>query len=151
LPPAPLGVQVSTLAEQIAQAAWLRWTERADPAMHDLASRLTSLVLDRGMPTDPGLRLTIAVASQASDPSTELEAWLRLLASYQPGEKQWYEARFHSLRLMLVTEPDRARETYSQFTVLNPDLGIAPWNSMYAELFGSIGEKSVNNEPGSKP
>lgn len=138
-PPHPeaLGLQVSTIAELIGDAAQMLWErDRDQTPMRDLALRVSKMVLDRGEPSEAGLRRTAALASSTGDGDTELEAWLRLLAAYPEDDERWYEARYESLRVMHQSDPDRAQRTFAQYRVLHPDLGPEPWASRIADLFG---------------
>ncbi len=134
--PESLGLQVSGIAEVIAEASAYFWQIRNDIEARDLALRVSLLVLDRGQPSEPGLRRTAELAGQVKDDTHALEAWLMLLAAYQAGDDRWYEARYESLRVMKRVDFSRALAAYDQYRVLHPDLGPAPWNAKIAELFG---------------
>lgn len=133
--PERINPQVSSLIEIISDAAEHLAERDSDDSLFRLALRLSRQVLDRGQPSEPGLRRTAALASRAGDAETELEAWLRLLAAYPQDESRWYEARYESLRVMRSIDPVRARSTFEQFRVLNPQLGPEPWNQRIASLF----------------
>lgn len=134
--PEPLGIQVSTVAEMIAQAAAYLWASNDDREARDLAMRVSLLVLDRGNPSEPGLQRTAHLAAQFNDNQHELQAWLRLLAAYPTADDRWYQARYESLRVMKLIEFSRALNAYDQYKVLHPNLGPAPWNAKIASLFG---------------
>lgn len=133
--PAQIGLQTSALIETVAHAALLLAETGTDEDQLEHASRLSRQILDRGQPSEPGLRRTAQIAAELKDAATELEAWLRLLAAYQPKDDEWFEARYQSLALMQRLDPVRAKQTFVQFKVLNPELGPAPWNTRIAELF----------------
>lgn len=145
--PNPMGLQVSTVAEMIAQAAEYLWTTRQDSGSHALALRLSLLVLDRGQPTEQGLRRTTRLTNHAKDYKHGLEAWLRLLAAYPSSDERWYEARYESLRVMKEVEFARALSAYGQYRVLHPSLGPAPWNEKIASLFGDPVPPSDGDAP----
>lgn len=134
--PKPMNAQVSNMARLIAQASAYLWTQSKDTSARDLALRMSLLVLDRGYPTEPGLRLTAELCAQTNDQKHELDAWLRLLAAYPTSDDRWYESRYQSLRVMFELDQDRARSAFAQFKVLHPTLGPAPWNTKIAALFG---------------
>ncbi len=145
--PEPMGLQVSTVAELIAQAAEYLWTTKQDDDAHSLALRLTILVLDRGQASEQGLRRAARMTHHAKDSKNELEAWLRLLAAYPSNDERWYEARYESLRVMKEVEFARALSAYDQYRVLHPTLGPAPWNSKIASLFGDAIEPTDGGDP----
>jgi len=133
--PASIGLQTSALIETVAHAAKLLSDSTGDDDQLDLAARLSRQVLDRGQPSEAGLRRVVEVARDQNDEPTQLEAWLRLLAAYPVDDDRWFQARYESLALMLKIDPARARQTFEQFQVLNPDLGPSPWNERFAQLF----------------
>ncbi len=134
--PAIVGSQLSKVAEVIAESADYLWTRLNDEQSRDLALRMSLLVLDRGQPSEPGLRRTALLTNSAGDSKNELESWLRLLAAYPSSDDRWYEARYESLRVMFGVDAARARKAYTQFKVLHPSRGPEPWNTKMAILFG---------------
>jgi len=142
--PEPMGIQMSTLAETVAQAGLYLWETLQDEESHRLALRLSILVLDRGTPSEPGLRRTAALAAKDKDYKHELDAWLRILAAYPSDDERWYEARYESLRVMKQVDFKRAINAYDQFLVLHPNLGPAPWNERIAALFGDSIQDEVS-------
>ncbi len=146
--PEPLGLQVSGIAETIAEASAYLWQTKDEIEARDLALRVSLLVLDRGQPSEPGLRRTAWLAGQVKDYAHELEAWLMLLAAYPAGDDRWYEARYASLRVMKHVDFSRALRAYDQYRVLHPDLGPAPWNEKIAGLFGDQAPASAGSSDG---
>jgi hypothetical protein len=146
--PEPIGIQVSTIAEVIAESAAYLWTSRNDSESRDLALLISLLVLERGNPSEQGLRRTALLANNLGDQENELESWLRLLAAYSATDDRWYEARFESLRVMNEVDPIRARKAYAQFKALHPSLGPQPWSTKISNLFG---ESPVQGSSGASP
>ncbi len=134
--PQEIGLQVSAIAEVIADAAMYLWTQSGDEASRALAMRVSLLVLERGQVSEAGLRRTAYLSKEIGDKQTELDAWLRLLAAYPQDDDRWYEARFESLRVMRQLDFVRAQSAFDQFVALYPSLGPAPWNAQIADLFG---------------
>ena len=136
-PPKPqrFGVQQSALMEVVTQGAGLLYDQEQDEDMLALALRLSKHVLEFGQPSEPGLRLTAALARKNADTETALEAWLRLLAAYPQGDIRWYEARYESLALMQAIDPARALDTYRQYRILNPKPAPDPWAEKISSLF----------------
>lgn len=134
--PKPMSAQVSAVADVVAQAAVFLWETSDDVKARDLAMRLSLLVLDRGQPTEDGLRRITTLAQTIGDQTRELEAWLRLLGSYRGDDEHWYEARYESLRVMKEIDFARALSAYDQYRVMHPTLGPSPWNERIGSLFG---------------
>jgi len=134
--PEPLGVQVSSVAEIIAQAGAYLWESHDEDEARVLSLRLSILVMDRGDPTEPGLRRTAHLAERSDDLSHALDAWLRLLGAYPESTEDWYTARYESLRLMLAIDPIRAQDAYAQFKALHPNTNESQWGVSISELFG---------------
>lgn len=145
--PERINPQVSSLIETISDAAGQLAELDSDESLARLALRLSKQVLERGSPSEPGLRRTAVLASRAADPESELEAWLRLLAAYPQDEARWYEARYESLRVMRSIDPARARSTFDQFRVLNPRLGPPPWNERIAAIFPETADEPTQTQP----
>lgn len=128
---------VYTLHNQVAHAAALVWRKESDQTMRDLAVRL-----DRGLlaasPTAPVLRRVAELAEGAGDPAASLDAWRQLLTGSAPESEAWYEARYHSLRLLDRLEPERAREAMQQHALLHPEYGPEPWGERLRELHRSM-------------
>ncbi len=133
--PQTISVQTSALIEMIAHAAiTLGEPGDEDPSIA-LALRLSKQVLERGQPSEAGLRRTAQIARDLGDHETQLDAWLRLLAAIPPDDERWFEARYESLVVMLRLDPARARATYEQYRVLHPTIGHAPWGQRIVDLF----------------
>jgi len=139
LPPAqqPIDANLSAILSTIAQAARSIAETDQDPSNDALAYRLARMVLDRGVPNESLLRMAAEFAHTRGDHAVALDAWLRLLAQYTPNEPQWYEARYESFRLLLLTDPQRARQALNQYRVLYPTPGPEPWGPKIQELLAS--------------
>ncbi len=133
--PERIGLQTSALIETVCHAAKQLADATDDQAQLRLASRLAKQILERGQPSEPGLRRSAQIAKELDDQPMQLESWLRLLAAYPIDDDQWYEARYESLAVMAEVDPDRAKQTFEQFRVLNPQLGPEPWSDQYLLLF----------------
>ena len=134
--PEPMGGEMSGVAETVAKAGMYLWEAHNETDDLDLALRVSLMVLERGIPTEQGLRRTAALAGEAKDSTNELEAWLRLLGAYPSMDERWYQARYESLRVMKLVDFSRAISAYDQYRVLHPNLGPSPWNARIAGLFG---------------
>ena len=65
----------------------------------------------------------------AGDADAALDCYRSLLAGYDPGSAQWFNAKVHLLRLLIETDPARAREVFDQHKLLYPDLAPEPFRS----------------------
>lgn len=137
IPPAPqtLGPEASRVIDRVWRLAATLSEAGDDPGMTDLAIRLGEVVLDRGEPTAQGLRELAELAARAKRPQTELAAWSTLLAASRDTEPVWWEARYHTLRLLLESDPDAAERAFRQHKVLHPFPGLLPWTTMIDDLF----------------
>ncbi|MDF1808406.1 MAG: hypothetical protein P1U42_01790 [Phycisphaerales bacterium] len=149
--PQPIGGQLSSVAELIVEAALFLWEVEKDIDAKRLAFRVAKIVLDRGNPTESGLRKTVLLAHDVGEQEIELEAWLRLLASYGTEDQLWYEARFESLKVMLSIDRQRAITAYEQYRILHPTLGPAPWDEKFRLLFGNQLSPSTPSDDGGFP
>jgi hypothetical protein len=110
--------------------------ERSDDApMRALALRLARVVLERGTPSAQGLREMAGLAARAKDADAELRAWSVLLGAARDDEEAWWEARYHTLRLLVASDADAARRAYDQHKVMHPMPGLLPWTAMIDDLF----------------
>lgn len=145
-PPSPLRLQISGTAQRVAICAAYLHSNSNQPDMLDLASRLLSLVMDRGQPNEIGLRLATKVFQQTNESDSELKAWNLLLGAYPTTDPLWYEARYETLRLMKDRDFQAALKAYDQFRLLHPSLGPSPWNQQIAALFGDSPPQSPDGE-----
>lgn len=145
--PERFGVQSSALMETVAFAANSNHKERDDQSMRRLALRLSEQVLEYGQASEIGLRFTADLAESESDTALALKAWLRLLAAYPEDDPRWYEARYHTLRLMLILQPEQAIQAYKQYRVLNSSLAPDPWGAMIEELFANADLSESGDRP----
>jgi len=147
-PPSPqlIGVQASSVAEFIVEAAFLLWDSENDLDAKRLAFRVAKIVLNRGNPSESGLRTAVLLANDLGEQEIELEAWLRLLASFSSDDQRWYEARYESLKVMRSIDAQRALAAYEQYEALHPTLGPAPWDEKFRTLFGVSSSSTLTDE-----
>ena len=140
VPPEPssIGVQQSSLIERVADAGVFLHAQTDDQSMLMLASRLSSMLLDRGAPSELGLRRAAQIGELVNDDQLQLNAWLRLLAAYPGDDERWFEARFKSFKILVRVDRSRAVASYQQYKVLNPSGGIEPWGRQIEDLFAEI-------------
>ena len=101
-----------------------------------------------GNPPAQVLRRYAELAEAAGDKAGALDAWRLLLAGLNPTAPEWFEARYHSLRLLLVTDRPAAAQAISQYRVLHPDFGPEPWGAKLKELAEQIAPVPASNAGG---
>ena len=106
--------------------------------MRDIALGIDKRLVALGSPPLQVLRRYAELTEAAGDRSAALEAWRLLLSGTNPTAPDWFEARYHSLRLLLASEPARAREAMDQYKVLHPEFGPEPWGPKIKELDAQI-------------
>lgn len=125
---------VYSLYSTVAGAAAFLWSQEQDVTLRDVALRLDKALLATGAPTASVLRRYAEVSEAAGDVHAALDAWRSLMTGLPVDSGSWYEARYHSLRLLADTDATRAREVMDQHRVLHPGFGPAPWGERLREL-----------------
>ncbi|MCB9846675.1 MAG: hypothetical protein H6811_11905 [Phycisphaeraceae bacterium] len=135
---------VQSLAARVAEAGAAAWRLAADSDARDTAIAIDQQLINSGIRAIDVLRRLGELAEAASDLEQALDAWRVLLAALADGDPYWYEARYHSLRLLLQVDPSRAREAMDQHKVLHPDFDSAPepWGERLREIDRQIQAKA---------
>jgi len=128
----------SALRNGVSRAAAALWNAEQDATMRDLALRLEKAQIATGLRTAEGLRRLAEVAEASGDSQTALDAWRDLIVGLDPSTQAWFEARYHSLRLLAELDPAKAREAMLQHKVLYPSFGPQPWGPLIQELDASM-------------
>lgn len=139
---------VYSLYSTVAGAAALLWSADNDGTMRDVALRLDRALLTTGAPTGPVLRRFAEVSEAAGDDQAALDAWRSLMTGLAGETEAWYEARYHSLRLLAGADPVRAREAMDQHRVLHTDYGPPPWGERLRELDARIPRAPTSSRAG---
>ena len=129
---------VYSLYNTVAGAAAQLWESEQSAAMRDVALRLDRTLRGAGAATAPVLGRLARLSESAGDPATALDAWRALLTGSADGTAAWYEARYHSLRLLAASDPARARQALDQHKLLHPDMGPEPWGPRLRELDAAV-------------
>lgn len=140
IPPAPqqLTADASRVVDRVWRLAAAEAERTQDTTMRALALRLARVVLERGAPSAQGLREMADLAELAGDADAELQAWSVLLGASRDIEEAWWEARYHTLRLLTKSDSIVARRAYDQHKVMHPMPGLLPWTKMIDELFHTV-------------
>ena len=130
---------VYSLHNTVADAAARVWKSDQDSAMRDIAVEIDRNLLGLGNPPAQVLRRFAELAEASGDKTGALDAWRLLLSGLNPTAPEWFEARYHSLRLLLATDRPAAVQAMAQHRVLHPDFGPEPWGPRLRELSDQIG------------
>lgn len=136
---------VQTLYSTVAEAAAYLWQIKQNPDHRDIAVQLDGALVGHGRPPVQILRRYAELAESAGKPAESLESWRLLMVGLAAGTSDWFEARFHSLRLLAATDPARAKEVFDQFKVLYPSYGEEPWSTRFRELERSLESRADSN------
>ncbi len=127
-----------SILNDIAEAARTVWRSNKNSSARDLALKLDRVLVAAKSPLASSLRRFADLSEEAGDDAPALESWRRLLSGIDPSKPEWFEARYHSIRLLAKADPAAARDALAQHKVLNPDMGPEPWGGKLRELDGSI-------------
>jgi hypothetical protein len=130
---------VASLYNSVAEAASRVWAARRDESMRDIALRLDEVLMNFGNPPAVAVRRYAELAEGAGNTRGALDAWRLLLVALGRGDPAWFEARYHSLRLLSRTDIGAARQAMAQHKVLNPEYGPDPWGEMLRSLDAQLG------------
>lgn len=129
---------IAALHSTVAEAATVVWRARGDVTMRDVALRIDRALVAAGVNTVDGLRRRAHAAEDAGHTHEALDAWRTLLAGLPNDSDQWFEARYHSLRLLWHLDRDRAAQVATQHRILHPTFGPEPWGSRLRQLHDTI-------------
>ncbi len=135
----------STLSvmDSVAEAAEYLARSEDDSAMAELALSLDQRILDAGRRSASSLKRVAQLGEIGGQIERALDAWLLLMGGADEGSVVWYEARYHSIRLMLLLDPARARGAMDQYRVLHPGAAPPPWDERLRAL-----EAQIRQAPG---
>ncbi|MCC6283857.1 MAG: hypothetical protein IT439_00940 [Phycisphaerales bacterium] len=138
---------VQTVFNRVAEAATFLWQEHDDTLARDIAVRLDKELLDAGVRASALLRRYAFNTEASGDLEAALECWRQLLAGLGEGTPEWFEARYHSARVLGLTDPQRALSVLDQHATLNPDYGPEPWGAQLRALHAEMRERAASAPP----
>jgi tetratricopeptide (TPR) repeat protein len=124
----------TAVRERVAQAGAMLWTSERDARMRDLAISLDQERATGGLSTIISLRRLATMLEERGEQAPALDAWTQLLSSMEPGSPEWYEPRFHTLRLLKLLDPAAANAAFTQFKLLYPNVGPEPYGPRIEQL-----------------
>lgn len=99
----------------------------------DAADRLEKLLA--AFPNERGyLRRAGLAQFSAGQYARALPHWRTLLAGLRGGSDDWYEAKYHQLACLVLTDAEAAGKVFHQFELLHPDLGSDQWRAKFEQL-----------------
>jgi hypothetical protein len=98
---------VYSLHNAVADAAVRVWHASSDPYMRDLALEIDRNLTRSGNAPIAVLRRYAEVSESTGDKQAALDCWRLLLSGTNPTAPEWFEARYHSLRLLAALDPTR--------------------------------------------
>lgn len=150
----PGEASIIALRDSIADAAAAVFRAGSELHMRDLAIKLDRAQLEAGQRTGASLRRLGELLEHANDLVAAVSAWQELLIGTPEGTDAWYEARYHSIRLLITVSPSEASAAMSQFRALHPDLGPESWRDKFLELdlkLKDLGQPPTKPAPGGGP
>lgn len=136
---------VASVYNHVADAAMFLWETESDEGMRDLALRADTMLIDAGRRGSQVLWRHARLSEVVGDTLRALEDWRTLMAGTQAGSAPWFEARYHSLRLLAMHDPQRATRVMAQHKALHPSYGPEPWGDRLRELESKL-VQNANSE-----
>lgn len=130
----PADPSLVTLRDSVADAAASVFRASDEGLHRDLAIRLDKAQLESGQRTGPSLRRLGELLESAGDLPGAAQAWQELLAGTPAATDAWFEARYHSIRLLAASSPSLATQAMAQFKALHPDMGPEAWRDKFQAL-----------------
>ncbi|MCW5753585.1 MAG: hypothetical protein KIT24_02615 [Phycisphaeraceae bacterium] len=143
---------IQSVFHRTAEAAAVVWTLEQDLLARDTGLRLDRMLLEAGVRSQAVLRRHAELAEAAGDDEGALDSWRHLLSALPQGSDAWYEARYHSARLLALRDPERGLEVLDQHAALHPQYGPEPWGQrlrmLHAEVRGKVAASSMTGGSG---
>lgn len=133
---------VFSLHNTVADAAATVYAQSRDSSMLEVATAIDRELLKLGDSPLKVLRRYAELGEIAGDKAGALDCWRTILAGAGTTAPEWFEARYHTIRLLIETDAARAREVMAQYKVLHPDFGPEPWGTKLKELDARLGSPS---------
>lgn len=135
---------MQSVFNRVAEAATFLWQDFDDPLARDIAIRLDKDLLDAGVKASALLRRYAFNTEAGGDLDAALESWRQLLAGLAEGTPEWFEARYHSARVLGLGDPRRALAVLDQHATLNPEYGPEPWGSQIRALHAEMRQRALS-------
>lgn len=136
---------LSHVRDRLATAATRLWKLEGDERMRDLARATDEAQLKDGVRTLASLRRLADVLESSEELESALACWEEILIATEPATPVWCEARFNSLRLLILVDPARAQQAYRQFVAMYPSRCGEAWKDRFISL--AIPDSPVEGQP----
>lgn len=135
-PPSPAESANAAIMINVAEAAQTldAMTAGGDAELRVLADAWFGLLLEAQPRDFRVLRGAAIIAERNGNADEALGHWRLAMNGSPETTPQWFEAKYHFIRLLNAAEPDRAREVIDQHVLLHPDYGPAPWGDKLRAL-----------------
>lgn len=137
--------------DTVAAASAEVWRQTGDVTMRDRALAIDRAVCEANLATSGVLRRRAELSEAAGLLAEASDSWRSLLAGHREGTTDWYESRYNSLRLLMLTDVAEAKRAFDQFAVLHPDMGPPPWNERFALLKARLDDAPIPSDLPSEP
>lgn len=124
----------NVLRDEVAGAAWTVFRASGSIEARDSAIRIDKAVYQRGDRFTSSLRRLGELSEHAGDVSLALECWTTLAGGLPETGASWFEASYHAIRLLKLTDVSRARDAMKLLELSHPNLGPEPWAGKLKEL-----------------
>lgn len=131
----------------VAESAYRLWEETRSGAMRDLALKADTAVLAVDPRAAPVLYRLAHTADGAGDHQTAADCWRVILAAHTPPQEPWFEAKYHTIRILALTDKPAARKLLDQHEALFPQLAPVSWRQQYIELDLQLPENPPETTP----
>lgn len=135
-PPSPAENANAAIMLNVSDAALTldAMTNGADTALRTLAETWFAILLEAQPRDFRVLRGAALVAERTGHADEALAHWRLAMSGSPETTAQWYDAKYHFIRLLNTSEPPRALEVMDQHVLLHPDYGPAPWGEQLRTL-----------------
>ena len=113
--------------------------------MRDLARATDEAQLKDGVERSPRCVGSPTCSNRAKNSNQPLACWEEILIATEPATPVWCEARFNSLRLLILVDPARAQQAYRQFVAMYPSRCGEAWKDRFISL--AIPDSPVEGQP----
>lgn len=124
----------NVLRDEVAGAAWSVFRATGSVEARDAALRIDKAMYQRGERFTSSVRRLGELSEHAGDSSLALECWTTLAGGLPDTGASWFEASYHSIRLLTLSDVKRARDAMKLLELSHPGLGPEPWASKLREL-----------------
>ncbi len=146
-PPSPAESANAAIMINVADAAQMldAMTKGGDAELRTLSEAWFGLLL-AAQPRDfRVLRGSALIAERRGNADEALGHWRLAMNGSPEATAQWFEAKYHFIRLLSAAESARAREVMDQHVLLYPDYGPAPWGDKLRALHEQM--KQARGDP----